>query len=404
MFESFAEIVRATKRPVRLRFVVLAGLLALALALFFFLDLDPDPNPREPATKDGNPLALRVRAQGHPQKIGLEPNALVDFDGLSQAEVLAIRQSYLDAQPLLFDAQEYSPSGAVFGRVEDGAAWWGIDGIYLHGPGELAVTGPAEESRWIVNPFALVGINETKAFVWKRAQTGRWEPSMLGLEWQPGQGHFVVRYDLSNYFALKSMRRDESHDLSLTTMNAQDFGMRHIYLDAEASEGVRLSESAAGVGELRQYLHRGGSCGYSGGCNNGSPGTPELDFEVTDLPASIVGKLWAQSPASPTEPADLSFEIHLEAGMSQQLPVLYVPLLCDPSALLRTCFDSTLSQCEESGRAAVQACMGEYEGGFIPNVDDDWYAALGPCISTRLRAAPPGPFMPEGSECRGMKP
>jgi hypothetical protein len=373
--------------------------MAVALALLYFQDTDPEQTSA-PVSYNGSPLALRVGSLGLAQEIRIEPNPLVELDGKSQAEVKAIRQTYLETQPQLFDSQNYGSSQIVFGQIYDSAAWWGIDGIYLHGPGELAATGPSEESRWIVNPFVLIGIEENHAFSGGRVQTGRWEPALQGVDWEPAQGRFVVRYDLSNYFARKYWERHKTHGLSLTSKNAQDFDMHYIYLVAEESKGVTLSGAASQVSELRQYLHRGGSCGYPGGCNNGSPATPELDFEVTELPAKIIGRLWAKKPASPIEPADLQFEIQLGASMSEQLPLLYISALCDSSARLRTCFDSTLRQCEDTARAAVESCMGNYQGGVIPNVNADWYQALALCIVTQLEAAPPGPALEERAECR----
>lgn len=64
---------------------------------------------------------------------------------------------------------------------------------------------------------------------------------------------------------------------------------------------------------IRSFVHRGGSCGYPGGCNNGSPYQAELDhILVEELPARMVLKLWRLLPEGVGTPAELEFVIRLE--------------------------------------------------------------------------------------------
>jgi hypothetical protein len=53
---------------------------------------------------------------------------------------------------------------------------------------------------------------------------------------------------------------------------------------------------------LRACLHRGGSCGYPGGCNNGSPDEPLLYFRVIEPPAWTELGLWLGRPGLGQEP------------------------------------------------------------------------------------------------------
>jgi len=52
-------------------------------------------------------------------------------------------------------------------------------------------------------------------------------------------------------------------------------------------------------------LHTGGSCGYSGGCNNGSPDQPYMDMHINSFPAKLCIRLWKKMPTSKDAQADL---------------------------------------------------------------------------------------------------
>ena len=62
-----------------------------------------------------------------------------------------------------------------------------------------------------------------------------------------------------------------------------------------------------------QYLHRGGSCGYPGGCNNISPRTPPIDnIQITAWPARVAIWFWRDDPGSELEAPDMVFVIEFK--------------------------------------------------------------------------------------------
>jgi hypothetical protein len=50
----------------------------------------------------------------------------------------------------------------VFGGIGDGKSWIGIVGYSYYGQGEKIIEGPAEESRFIANPFLLIGVDDPR--------------------------------------------------------------------------------------------------------------------------------------------------------------------------------------------------------------------------------------------------
>ena len=64
---------------------------------------------------------------------------------------------------------------------------------------------------------------------------------------------------------------------------------------------------------ILHFIHRGGSCGYPGGCNNGSPYQPELDnFRVEALPAHLDVLLWRNRPKDISESPVMRFAVRFE--------------------------------------------------------------------------------------------
>jgi hypothetical protein len=86
-------------------------------------------------------------------------------------------------------------------------------------------------------------------------------------------------------------------------------GFSCVYLDDIKSRNVISNMKTPFV--IPQFIHAGGSCGYSGGCNNGSPFAKELILRVDSLPARAYLKLWKNKPSSKTDPPDMIFIIEM---------------------------------------------------------------------------------------------
>jgi len=245
--------------------------------------------------------------------IALEP--MIDLNFKSKKDVIALRKQYVQKHAELLNGP-YEPSEAVFGQLEDFKSWWGILGVCYYGAGAKIIEGPAKESRFIVNPFLLFGLNDVAAhaihdpgLVPKPIY-----PRPLSLQWSSDGTMGTVRYDVSGYARdAAEYRYQNLNELMFITYNARDLGFQFCQIDMDNSKNIALKNPVQGeIIRLRHYLHCGGSSGYPGGSNNMSPGTPELEFIFKTLPARAFIKLWKNMPPGPRQNADMVFIVDME--------------------------------------------------------------------------------------------
>lgn len=247
--------------------------------------------------------------------------SMAEFDGASRDEVLHHRLdaiSTLRSNPVLaaLIPGDYAPISSCFGQIESGAPWWGIHGIFFFGPGQRSISGPSEESRFLLNPLLLVGVVENRAFITKESpdDSTSYYPRLRALSIVPATRTIQAGYEVGGY--LDHLRRigqyvDEKPQFSLSAYNARDFGYNFVAIDTTRSRGARTLNAATVVASNLHFIHRGGSCGYPGGCNNMSPHQAEIEFSALDLPATVVVKLWKAAPFSPEHDADATVVLEL---------------------------------------------------------------------------------------------
>ena len=104
-------------------------------------------------------------------------------------------------------------------------------------------------------------------------------------------------------------------------LNARDLGYKYAYVDKKQStyepEFTESDNISNTVIEFRNYIHVGGSCKHSQGCNNGSPRQSYLEFKENlsgniDKESEIYIKLWKEMPSSPSAKPDIVEKIILE--------------------------------------------------------------------------------------------
>ncbi len=236
----------------------------------------------------------------------------VEFDGMTRMEIFEHRVEQV-ALNLDFVAGTYEPDLRVFGRIEDGLRWWGLDGQFCAGPGDHSHDGASEESRFLSNPLLLVGVKEGVApqdtpegcfAVWPRPTALRFEGARA-----------TVTYDLTR-FAEEKQRAglDPPGPLMLDDLNARDWGFQFLAL-VRASNLVPDADSPLLDGDLvqlRGFVHEGGSCGQQPGCNNGSPRQSDLRFLVAQLPASMTVRLYRSPVVIDPSRGDFDFTIRFE--------------------------------------------------------------------------------------------
>lgn len=240
----------------------------------------------------------------------------ITLNGLTRDEVLKLRKQAVDANSNLL-LYRYEPMREIFGQIVDKKPWWGMAGTILYGAGSRSTIGVSEESRFILNPYLLVGINSATIGIF---DPSKFKPNDLNSDsfpyfWSPDSLVFEPRnkrayatYNIQSYLQAisgtgKLKAPIKPNHFSLVAYNARDLGYRYIYLDTEESQNVKNSMDVDQPVHISQMIHCGGSCGYPGGCNNMSPFIKEIDrCYLTKVPAKAVIKLWKDRPYSSQEP------------------------------------------------------------------------------------------------------
>ncbi len=296
--------------------VITLAFVAVCLIGYWIIQLPP-PNR--------NALAIRDAAKVATIDIPIRPPVELDFK--SKAEVLKLREEAVYRYPDLL-AGDYEPSEAVFGQMEDNLPWWGLAGQFFLGNGERSIEGASEEARFILNPYLLLAVEFDGLYSkWEAQRVTSYDllnPNFplyceaSQLRWRPGEARAEVTYDVSQYMARLKPWASQPLTLadfyfSLLAYNARDLNLSYMFVSYSDSRRITKLDPPAAAYAIPHYLHRGGSCGYPGGCNNMSPDTPEISWlEITGLPAEAVIRLWRQSPSSIDQTPDMVFVIHLK--------------------------------------------------------------------------------------------
>jgi hypothetical protein len=290
-----------------LRFILLALILLLGLIAAVLLV------PRLLSKPPPNDNALNLGQAAPSSEIDLVIRPPIDFDFMTKDQVLQLRSEAVYWYPDLI-VGEYKPAESIFGQIVDGLPWWGVAGQFYYGQGDESIEGPAEESRFILNPFLLVAaephtfwdrsvVSETQ--IRKPGFTFYCEPTRL--RWRPQAASAEVHY------SAECAARLGYGYFDLISYNARDFNLNYIYVSYSDSVNINKSPQPTGAYAIPHYIHQGGSCGYPGGCNNMSPPTPPIDaLEITGYPAQVVIWLWRDLPDSPDESPDMVYVIRIQ--------------------------------------------------------------------------------------------
>jgi hypothetical protein len=275
------------------------ALTATVLALLILLQQPP---------VNRNALAIGGAARVEGVDLALQPPTELDF--LSKADILQRRQAAVMQYPELLSGS-YTPAPAVFGQIVDGRPWWGLEGQFFYGQGEQSIAGLSEEARFIVNPYLLVAVD---FHVWWGGQITAAELPTLPLTCQPQTLRWQPRAAWAEAsYSAACIARQMDAPFYLVAYNARDLGLNYLYLSYADSNHIYKENAPQAPLKIPQFIHRGGSCGYPGGCNNMSPYTAALDdLRITALPAHLVIWLWKTQPASLEQAPDLIFVIKFE--------------------------------------------------------------------------------------------
>jgi len=283
-------------------------------------------NPARSIASD-NILAVGDRAIS-PLPIEVPLNDLGDLNFRTKAEIFSWRTQILYRSPGLISSP-YAPLPEIFDRIEDGRPWWGVKGAFVWGAGQRSIEGLAEESRFVLNPFLLVGANPNPALMWDQKTITDadladntfpyvWMPKSL--TWNPAQSLVQVVYDITAFNQELEKRKakltvspDTVNRFGLIAYNARDFGYKFIHLDVDKSKNITADAPFKEPVQIAQMIHCGGTCQYPGGCNNMSPAMPQIDyFRFSALPAHAHISLWREQPKSAQDKPDLTYYLDLQ--------------------------------------------------------------------------------------------
>ncbi len=216
----------------------------------------------------------------------------------------------------IFANPYYQPSEAVFGQIVDNKPWISVNFCESES-GTSIVTGASEESRFINNPAMLVAIEYpfgipkelSKEYI-KKCTNPIKQLIPEKIEYRIKKKEIVVTYGSLPFH----LNDNNGTFYAFNGLNARDLGYNYAYIDTKKTTLQMImcekNNITNQVTEFKNFIHLGGSCRVKGGCNNGSPHQPMLDFKYTGSetrrPARrIYIKLWKNRPYSPEDTPDM---------------------------------------------------------------------------------------------------
>ena len=305
---------------------VLLSVACLLLALFalkYYFDskVNSAPNKTENAIVSSVSKAMQANGSSNSKNILPESdmevnvNYPVSLSYKSKEDILALRKKYV--QKSIFNISNYQPSDEVFGQIVSGKPWYSLEICKDINTKLAKVDGASEEARFIVNPTMLVAIEYP--FLWSDTDNSEFCNSAVNqliptrILYSKSKNEITVRYAQLPFGA------NEPYFYDLNGINANDLGYKYVYVDLSKStfkpRFTNSSNNAAiEVQEFQNFIHLGSSCKHDGGCNNGSPRQPNLEFNLNqgEGKGEIYIKLWRSKPASVNQEADITEKIIIE--------------------------------------------------------------------------------------------
>lgn len=273
------------------------------------------------AQENSNVLAVGKSATVK-SKVAIKPVLPISLNYLTREDILAKRSAEVMKYPMLMRSK-YTPFHPIWGAIEDKKPWWGLAGAAVFDSGEKSMLGLSEESRFLMNPYMLVGANPNTTGIWNPSHfTNKeimdptfpyfWLPESIYID--PARSLGAVSYNLTDFQkAIQSTGKlkgpVQTNRFSLVAYNARDMGYNFILFKADKSIHITSDNPATDPVFIRQMLHCGGTCGCrTTCCNNMSPFMPEIDrMRISRLPARATVYLWKEDPGDASTPPDMVF-------------------------------------------------------------------------------------------------
>lgn len=271
------------------------------------------PSAQLPSSSKKQPAPKRPQVTLSSTSGPVEINPLISLSGKTRKEIFELRKLFV--QESIFHIPGYTPSAEVYGQIEDRKPWIAVTFCYLRDE-PFPTQGPSEETRFINNPAILIGLESNllvldpedahllnKSFCTSPA--ANYIPKKI--YYDADDKEITVIYPKPSFFSKSS-----AEFFFFNGKNARDLGYDYAYLDlsrsrtqAKFAQAVNITNR---VHKFQDFFHTGGRCRVPGGCNNGSPNQPELNFNENFQARQkqvFYFKLWRKRPSSPEDPADI---------------------------------------------------------------------------------------------------
>lgn len=249
----------------------------------------------------------------------LKINSPQDFNRMTKNQIYEIRKSFVKKS--IFNTSDYQPSSEIFGGIVDGKPWWGINQIVCSPYRQKnfdRTKGLSAVSKYINNPNMLIAVmfpfnfpSESDRIGYCTKEYSKTIP--YELLYFKDKNLIVAKYKIDKKILKSYLRwsgRDRKYFLSMTGLNAKDFGYNYAF--AYNLKNIQMTETNNLSNEITtftDYIHVGGSCKHPEGCNNLSPYQSNLDFELKRFPAEITIKLWKNKPLNQYVKADMYYKL-----------------------------------------------------------------------------------------------
>jgi hypothetical protein len=277
-----------------------------------------------PLKARANELAIGPQAKVR-SVVSIPVHPPVFFNWKSRKQILDMRADQVLKNGDLLAGGTYEPNMDIFGAIEDGKPWWGLAGSAVYGRGQRSIIGQAEESRYVMNPFMLVGLNPPAQGMWfeNRLSEKELQDPTFPFFWLPDSIQFdapnareTVTYNVTDFNRkVRATGKGTgmlASQFSLVAYNARDMGFNWIWLDTGTSINVSNDNPTDSPVAISQMIHCGGTCGYPGNCNNMSPYIAEIDrCRFKALPARATVYLWRDRPGSVRQKPDFTVYIDM---------------------------------------------------------------------------------------------
>lgn len=250
------------------------------------------------------------------QNTNITVNYPVSLSYLAKEKIYAIRKRYVSQS--IFENPNYEPSEFVFGQIESGKPWMRATICGRMEDGKYEINGVSEESRFINNPTVLVALE------YPFSVTNPNYPdcdSVQAIMLPKSISYNGKTNEITVVYRNLPVVIQNNSFYQFNGINAKDFGYDYFYLDKSKStyqpEFFSNDNPSERIMQFQNFLHLGSSCGHEGGCNNGSPRQPALEFtykseKYTRQNVKLYLKLWKSPPPSPDAPADINEKIIIE--------------------------------------------------------------------------------------------